>query len=195
MLCKLRRIEIYRNYSKNSETICHLLIIALLYALLSACTLNTTPIQVENTESESTPIPFDDAVNAFTELWTDENAVMGGICFESAFDAVGQVFVLRDDAQLINFFNLADNSRLCRRAVVRQGFDFSTGRVLAGLWSYGFGCVARHELIDYNKDDTARTLTITLRFITEGTCNYELVRPFWIGISDVVDYEIALIVE
>ena len=195
MLCKLRRIENFQNSPNNFKAIYHFLIIPLLLTLLFACNLNTTPIQVENSEAESTPILFDDAVNAFAELWADESGVISGICFESAFDAVGQIFVLRDDAQLINFFNLADNSQLCRRAIVRQGFDFSTGRILAGLWSYGFGCIARHELIDYNKDDTARTLTITLQFITEGTCNYELVRPFWIGISDVTDYEVSLIVE
>jgi hypothetical protein len=44
------------------------------------------------------------------------------------------------------------------------------------------------------RDDAARTFTIRLRFITEGGCNYELVRPFWVGLDGVNDYTISLIV-
>lgn len=127
--------------------------------------------------------------------WTDENSVMNGICFESAFDAVGRVFILRNETELSNFFDLADNSRLCRRPVKRQSFDFSGGRILVGLWSKGIGCTARHDVAQTHQDDEARRFTMTLNLIIEGTCNYELVRPFWIGLSGVTDYEISLVVE
>jgi hypothetical protein len=42
--------------------------------------------------------------------------------------------------------------------------------------------------------DDEKTLTIFLRLVTEGACNYELARPFWIGLDDVSDYTIELVV-
>lgn len=127
--------------------------------------------------------------------WTDENAVMSGICFEAAYDAAGQVFVLRSAIEHIRFYGMADHSRLCRRAVTRHPFDFSGGRVLAGLWSAGIGCTARHDVLEVARDDSAKTLHIRLRFITEGDCPYELARPFWIGLDGVGDYDISISVE
>ncbi len=126
---------------------------------------------------------------------TDESAVMSGICFESALDAVGKVFVLRNAADHIHLYDLADNSGLCRRPVRRHPFDFENGRVLAGLWSTGWGCTARHEVLDLARDDDAKTIAIRLRFVTEGDCPYELVRPFWIGLYGVTDYAIEITVE
>jgi len=126
--------------------------------------------------------------------WTDENAVMSGICFEAALDAAGKVFILRDSKSHIQFYDLADNSHLCRHPVTRSAFDFASagGRVLAGLWSYGKGCTARHDVLAINRDDAAKTLTIQLRFVTEGNCDYELLRPFWIGLDGVSDYQINI---
>jgi hypothetical protein len=128
-------------------------------------------------------------------LFTDENHVMQGICFEAAFDAAGRAFTLGSPAALASFYELADHSRLCRRPVERGEFDFEDGRVLAGIWSAGRGCTAYHELLEFSRDDDARTLTIRLRLVTEGECNYELVRPFWIGIPDATEYDITMIVE
>lgn len=127
--------------------------------------------------------------------WTDENAVMSGICFEAANDATGQVFVLRDAEAHIRFYEGVDNSQLCRRPVTRYPFDFSGGRVLAGLWSAGRGCTARHDVLSIEQDDAARKLLIRLRFVAEGNCDYELVRPFWIGLDGVQDYQIAIQVQ
>lgn len=117
---------------------------------------------------------------------------MRGICFEAALDAAGDIFVLRDTRSHIRLYDLADNSDLCRRPVARYPFDFSGGRVLAGLWSYGRGCVARHDVVSQDRDDSARTLLIRLRFVIEGDCDYELVRPFWIGLEGVGDYQIQI---
>lgn len=122
----------------------------------------------------------------------DESYVMRGICFEAAQDAAGQVFVLRNAEDHIHFYDLADNSHLCRRPVERVPFDFSTGRILVGLWSKGTGCTARHEVESMSRDDTARTITIRARFIVEGDCPYELVRPFWRSLDGVSDYKIDL---
>lgn len=126
---------------------------------------------------------------------TDAMNVMSGICFESAFDAAGQVFVLRSEAELSRLFDLADNSRLCRRAVTRGTFDFSSGQILVGTWSRGSGCTARHEVLAVDRDEANRRVTLRLRFITEGDCNYELVRPFWVRIGGVSDYAVDLTVE
>jgi len=124
--------------------------------------------------------------------WTDELFTMYGICFEAALDAAGQTFVLRDAAEHIRFYNLADNSNLCSRPVEREPFDFGDGeRVLAGLWSVGRGCTAHHDVVDYTLADNA--LDLTVRFVTEGDCNYELVRPYWIGVPGVQDVQITVL--
>lgn len=125
-------------------------------------------------------------------LAQDAADVMGGICFEAAQDAAGQVFILRNAEEHIRFYNLADNSQLCRRPVERTPFDFDTGRVLVGLWSKGAGCTANHTVESMSRDDATQTVTIRARFITEGDCPYELVRPFWRSLDGVSDYEIDL---
>ena len=125
-------------------------------------------------------------------LAQDAGDVMRGICFEAAQDAAGQVFVLRDAEAHIRFYNLADNSQLCRRPVERVPFDFSTGRVLVGLWSKGTGCTANHVVESMVRDDTNHTVTIRARFTAEGDCPYELLRPFWRSLDGVTDYEIDL---
>lgn len=130
-------------------------------------------------------------------LYQDAAAVVRGICFEAAYDAAqqNQTFVLRDTAAQIAFYDLADNSQLCRHPVERVPFDFSNGRVVAGLWNMGVGCTARHDVLDTLRDDNAKTLQLHLRFVTEGDCGYELVRPFWISVDGASDYAIVLKVE
>jgi hypothetical protein len=127
--------------------------------------------------------------------WTDENAIMSGMCFESVNDAAGRTFVLRSPEDLLHFYDLADHSELCRHPVARSRFDFSDGRILAGLWSRGQGCTARHDVEGVTRDDTARTLFIFLKLVVEGNCDYELVRPFWIGLSSVSGYDVQFVVE
>jgi hypothetical protein len=118
--------------------------------------------------------------------------IMSGICFESAWDAAGRVFILRTPEDHIQLYNLADNSGLCQRPVKRHPFDFTQGEVLAGLWSRGIGCVARHDIISFDRDENAQVIRITLDFIVEGDCPYELVRPFWVSIPDAHTYEIFI---
>lgn len=120
---------------------------------------------------------------------------MSGICFASAFDAAGQTFVIRNEEELARFFDASDNSQLCPHPVQRHTFDFSGGRVLAGIWTRARGCVAYHHLLEFDRDDAARTLAIRLRLVVEGVCEYELVRPFWIGLDGVSDYDITIAVE
>jgi hypothetical protein len=131
----------------------------------------------------------------FPYPWTDENAMMSGVCFEYALERAEEVFTLRDAEAHMRFYDEADDSRLCRRPVTRNPFDFDDGRVLVGLWSAGQGCVARHDVLAIERDDEARILRIDLRFVTEGDCPYELVRPFWIGLEDVSDYQIEIVVK
>lgn len=148
-----------------------------------APTLPATPTDLVLPTATATPAPY---------AWTDENGVMSGLCFESVYDAAGQVFILRNADELNALYDLADNSGLCRRAVVRGQFDFSGGRILAGVWSRGRGCLARHEVSAVSRDDTARTFRLSIRLIEEGDCAYELVRPFWVGIPDAEGYTVEI---
>jgi hypothetical protein len=126
--------------------------------------------------------------------WTDESAIMQGLCFESVNDAAGTIFILRSPEELAALYDLADNSRLCRFPVERRSFDFSGGRILVGTWTRAEGCAARHEVVTVRRDDVARIFAVTLRLVVEGTCPYELVRPFWIGLSGLEGYDIRLLV-
>ncbi|MEP7293106.1 MAG: hypothetical protein ABI835_15090 [Chloroflexota bacterium] len=127
--------------------------------------------------------------------WTDENDVMSGLCFESVNDAAGRTFAILSDDDLQRFFDLADNSHLCRHPVERGSFNFSGSRLLIGLWSKAVGCAAHHEISDVRRDDVARTFIVTLRLVVEPGCDYELVRPFWIGLSDLPGYDLRLLVQ
>lgn len=118
-----------------------------------------------------------------------------GICFEASWDAADRLFIMRSAEDHIRFYDLADNSELCRNAVRRIPFDFSTGDILVGRWNRGMGCTAQHEITHYERDDTAKTILIQAQFSTAGDCPYELVRGFWLGIEDAQDYEIRLEVE
>jgi len=148
-----------------------------------------------------TPAPGEPpAATPFPGGLTDERAITAGICFESAYDAAGRVFVLRSPEELAWLFDSSDASGLCRRPAVRGAFDFGgvngqPARALAGVWSKGTGCTADHLIEGVTADDAARTLTVRLRFIVEGSCPYELVRPFWIGITGYNEYDIRLLVE
>lgn len=157
----------------------------LIAVLLAGCHLSSTDLATQITRPGITP-------TIATLLAHDAAEVVEGICFEAALDAAGQVFILRDAEEHIRFYNLADNSQLCRRPVERIPFDFSNGHILVGMWSAGSGCTARHEIKSMNRDDEAKTVSIQLSFVTEGDCPYELVRPFWRALDDVADYEIEL---
>lgn len=157
--------------------------------LLCAGCLLTSPVPMTplaTTTPVLTPAP------ATPALTTDENAVMAGICFEAAYDARGRVFVLSSAIDHINFYDLADNARLCRQKVTRVPFDFGSGRALIGTWSYGSGCTASHRITAVLRDTDARTITIQARFATEGDCPYELLRPLWLAVSNAEGYTLAL---
>ncbi len=115
-----------------------------------------------------------------------------GICFEAAWDASDQVFILRSAEEHIQFYNLADNANLCRNPVRREPFDFSTGDILVGTWNRGIGCTAQHQITDYQRDDRTQTINIRAQFSTDGTCNYELVRGLWLGIMNAQNYTITV---
>lgn len=118
-----------------------------------------------------------------------------GICFEAAWDASGRVFIMQSAEEHIEFYNLADNSNLCRQVVGREAFDFTTGDVLLGIWNRGTGCTAEHEIISFERDNSARTIVIQAQFSITGTCPYELVRGLWLGIEDARNYDIRLEIE
>lgn len=169
----------------------------LLISLLAACAAEAPTALIARTAAQiPTPTPSPTLTPTPTVYpWSDENAVMSGLCFESVYDAAGQVFILRSQEALTALFDLADHSELCRFPVRRGSFDFSGGRVLAGTWTRGQGCNARHDVVAIRRDDVARIFALTLRFVAEGTCPYQLVRPFWIGLDGLADYDVRLIVE
>jgi hypothetical protein len=156
--------------------------------LLAGCELTSGLLPTDSLPA-STAIPTTTPVAAVA---LEQSDVMRGICFEAAFDAADQVFVLRSAEEHIRFYDLADNSRLCSQPVERVSFDFDSGRILAGLWNKGIGCTARHVIDDVIRDDDAKQVILNVRFITEGDCGYELVRPFWLALDGVADYAIDI---
>ena len=161
---------------------CILLLVLLL--LLAGCNLVAGTLDVM--QLQDVPVP------TTTGPTPDASSVMAGICFASAQDAAGRLFVLRSATELENLFDLADNSQLCRRPVQRHGFDFAGGRVLAGLWSATRGCTARHQVVQWQRDDDARRITLQLRLHSAGDCDYELVQPWWMALEAASDYDIAI---
>lgn len=160
--------------------------------LLAGCILPESPTQ---TPADMATPPLPTLAPTALYPWRDENQVMSGICFEAAFDAAGTVYVLRSAEEHIHFYELADNSLLCRHPVTRYPFDFTAGDALAGLWNRGRGCTARYDVLAFNRDDAAQTFTITLRFVVEGDCPYDLVSPFWIGLPGLAAYDIGINVD
>jgi hypothetical protein len=142
--------------------------------------------------SVTAPPTIETSLNTLPDNLYDALGVMQGICFEAAWDAAGRIFIMRSAEEHIQFYDDADNASLCRHAVERYPFDFSGGDVLAGLWNRAMGCKASHEVIDYQRDESTKTIQITVRFITEGNCSYELVRGFWVGILNAQDFEIIV---
>jgi hypothetical protein len=170
--------------------------LALIGVLLAGCNLIDT--LAPTAAPTSTPVPLAGVTMiAPTETysWRDARDTISGVCFEAALALAGQPFVLNSGEEHIRFYDQIDGLQACRRAITRVPFDFTTGAVLAGLWSAGTGCTADHEVLAVERDDSARTLTIRLRFVTAGDCPYELVRPFWIALDDVTGYAITLVVE
>ncbi len=90
----------------------------------------------------------------------------------------------------MSFFDLADNSGLCRDPVERTSFDFSGGRILAGIWSRGAGCTARHDIQQSLRDLDAGRVLFDLVLVVEGECPYELVRPFWVAVTGADGFEV-----
>jgi hypothetical protein len=165
--------------------------------VLTACTPQTsepTPDLITGGTVTSTATPTHLIPPPTPFPWDDASDVMSGLCFESVYDAAGRTYILHNTEELTQFFDLADNSHLCRHPVQRGEFDFSGDRLLVGLWTRAVGCSARHQVISVRRDDVARTYIITLRLVVESGCDYELVRPFWIGLSDVSEYDVRLLV-
>ena len=143
---------------------------------------------------QQTPAPQVTPTATASTPWTDENAHVRGVCFEAAWDAAEQIFTIRSAEDHIRFYDQVDNSQLCRRPIAREPRDFSDGYVIAGFWNRGMGCKADHIVTRYNRDDDARRILFVVTFATLGECNYELVRPFWVGLEAAADYEITFVV-
>jgi len=125
----------------------------------------------------------------------DVTGVHAGICFEAAFELRERVFVIGSASQHIAFYEWIDAADWCRWPVERRPFEFSEGALLVGLWSYGRGCNARHDVLAVNRDDRTRQIAIQLAFVTDGDCPYELLRPFWVRLPAAQGYTVTLTVE
>jgi hypothetical protein len=166
-------------------------LVLFLGTILTACLQPVTP----SVPSEPTPLsPTPDTPSTPSSPWTDASRVFDGVCFEAAQAINSQVFVLRSAQDHIQFYDRVDQSGLCRHPITRNPFEFGNGQILAGLWSAGYGCKAHHELIAYQQDDANRRLIIVLRFVTEGTCDYQLLRAYWIGIDGLPGYDVQIVV-
>lgn len=173
----------------------HFAVMFCIILLTAGCVLTTERLPTPTAPAPDSGPEIIPAPPIDSGLLTDANILISGVCFESAFDAKGRLFKFANSAALNQFYNLVDNSQLCRHPAKRYAFDFSAGHIIAGLWSYGHGCTARHDLLDTQRDDANRVLTLTLRFVTEGDCNYELIRPYWVSVSGVTGYEVNINVE
>jgi hypothetical protein len=126
---------------------------------------------------------------------SDASGVMQGICFEAALALSDEVFTVRNTLDLIRLYDRIDQMQLCRRPMQRETFDFGAGRALVGVWSAGVGCTARHDVLSAARDVQAMLIDVQLRFVTEGACNYELVRPYWVAVPDAAGFTIEVSVE
>lgn len=156
------------------------------------------PVATSTPTVQPSPSPIPPSPTPAARLpdgFQDVSETMRGICFEAAYDAAGQTFILRNELDLMRFFDGVDNSRLCRRAIQRESFDFTGGTVIAGLWSIGRGCKAQHDILAVRRDEAAQTLDVDLKLIIEGDCPYDLVRPLWLGIETAQDYAITLTIQ
>lgn len=146
------------------------------------CTLNDT----------SSPVGAPQAAPEQAAQVTDAAALLEGVCFEAAHAMSGQAFILTSQEQLNSLYDQIDSTKLCRRPIARQTFDFA-GRTVVGTWTYSpQGCTARHELIRVRRNDENRVLNLRYRFIVEGDCPYELIRPLWVAVDNPDSYNIRL---
>jgi hypothetical protein len=166
-------------------------LIAALGALLAGCSL-IPPVADRLPGIAITPRAVESTAPATAPPFTLERDIHEGICFSAAWDAAGQVFVFRDAEAHIHFYDLADHSRLCEFPVRRAPFAFVDGQILAGLWSRGRGCTADHRIVDFVRDDEARTIHMRLELIIGGDCPYDLLRPFWVALPAAADYAVTI---
>jgi hypothetical protein len=181
------------------------LIIVIVCLFAAGCVLEVPPAPPVFTLEPQFPPTFSlqDSLTAIVTLtaaapplpYTNENAVMSGICFEAALARANTQVLLTSADQHIAFYGEIDASGLCRRPVTRYPFEFSNGRALVGTWSVGTGCDAAHEPLDLLRDDSARAIIVRVRFSATSGCNYELIQPFWIGIDNAAGYDVRILVE
>jgi hypothetical protein len=136
--------------------------------LLTACTIGTVAPR-SSTEPSS-----DESLSL-----VDAHSLMQGICFDAAFALRQQTYILTTADELSAFYDRVDELDVCRRPISRA--DYPETGVIIGRWDYGHGCTASHRVLA--QDDE----TMTLQFVTEGDCPYELLQPFWIIVDSPLD--------
>lgn len=109
----------------------------------------------------------------------DEKALFHDVCFTAAASFTRQAIVLRHESHLRQFH--ARLAARCRLTVSEPQFDFTSGRILFGLWSAGAGCGANHLLTHYERDEGANRIRVRAISFTFGACPYELLRPLWLS--------------
>jgi hypothetical protein len=125
--------------------------------------------------------------------YTDASLVMSGLCWGAMFELRDTPFVIMNAEQHIEFYNQVDQLQRCPRPITRYPHDFNDGSALVGIWSYGMGCTAQHTITNFERDEATQTINIQAQFTTQGECNYELLRPLWLSIPNVQEFQITLI--
>ncbi len=182
----------YRLWRITNLRFLHCLYTCILLWGSAACTLNTPPPLPRLT---NTPLVENEGQPTAETRWHDINYTVDGVCFNAAEDAVDQIFILRSAQEHIRFYDGVDQSQLCRQPIQRHPVNFEGGFVIAGVWNAGRGCTARHDVATYIRHEDARLIVFNLKFITEGDCPYDLIRPFFVGLPDAADYEITFLIE
>jgi hypothetical protein len=184
--------------------IARLLRLGLLATLLATGTAACTPalaptatptVQVEVIVPTPPPTATPPTVVPTPTVWRDASDTLAGLCFPlvQALANEGAVFVLRNAADHIAFYDDMEARQLCADPPLeRLPFDFSSGALMVGRFSVGVGCTAQHQVVDYQRDDAAKTLVIVLRLVVSGACPYDLVVPFWVVFEGVTDYAVDL---
>jgi len=167
------------------------IVIYALVILLTGCNLDVSP------SGEPTP-PATQITPSAIELnlpWQPMRYTVDNVCFEYAQSVATQVFTLRSAEDHIRFYDAIDDSQICRRPIERVPVNFNGGFLIIGLWTPASGCTGRHDLLRFRQDDNAKSIEIELKFVAVGTCNYELLVPFWIGLDGAADYDVTVSVE
>jgi len=116
-----------------------------------------------------------------TGPYSNQAALLDGVCFEYLYTLDGQTWVWTTDDDLAAFYGRVDRSELCPAIIARGAFEFDQ-QVLIGAVSVATGCDAAYRVGELVQDDTTRVQTLPVTLVVQPGCDYELVEPLLIAV-------------